>query len=289
MKKSTYISLAGLVAVLQAVVLQSTVFGADKLVVKDAIGTPTFSVAEDGSITTLGDATIGNLLILRRDDFTNFTARAYHDENWRGSFFQAYRARGTYAAPTAVVNGDSVFTFDSMGWDGDESIRMGQVYGKVDGSVSDKNVPFLWGFSTRDRSGLIATRMVIRHDGKVGIGQYNPTHLLELSGGAYSDGVTWDTASSRELKENINSISADDAMAALEKLEPVEYNYKTIKDEKRVGFIAEDVPDIVATNSRKAINGLEITAVLTKVVKEQQKMIEALKGKLAELEKELNK
>lgn len=120
--------------------------------------------------------------------------------------------------------------------------------------------------------------------GNTGIGTETPTHLLELSGGAYSDGATWDTGSSRTLKENIKEVTADEAMAALEELNPVQYNYKKVKDENRIGFIAEDVPELVAMNSRKAVNGLEITAVLTKVVKEQQKVIVELQEKLAELE-----
>ncbi len=133
----------------------------------------------------------------------------------------------------------------------------------------------------------LVSRLRITYDGNVGLGVNSPIYPLQLAGGAYSDGFSWETSSSRELKENITQVSAKDAFAALEELEPVQYNYKAIKDEPRVGFIAEDVPEIVATNARKSVNGLEITAILTKVVKEQQKTIEELRDKMAKLETEL--
>jgi hypothetical protein len=37
-----------------------------------------------------------------------------------------------------------------------------------------------------------------------------------------------------------------------------------------VGFIAEDVPDLVAEPGRKSVSAVDIVAVLTKVVQEQQ-------------------
>jgi hypothetical protein len=44
------------------------------------------------------------------------------------------------------------------------------------------------------------------------------------------------------------------------------------------------VPELVATKERKGLSALEIVAVLTGVVKEQQKAIEELKAKVKELE-----
>ena len=109
-------------------------------------------------------------------------------------------------------------------------------------------------------------------------------------GGGY-DG-TWDPASSREIKENIQTLAVDEAMEALAGLEPVKYNYINDKEEPRVGFIAEDVPELVAKKGRKSLGTLDIIAVLTKVVqqqqefiREQQKINAKLKHKIAQLEK----
>jgi hypothetical protein len=109
------------------------------------------------------------------------------------------------------------------------------------------------------------------------------TDINMADGGSYNG--TWNPASSRELKENIQDLNTDEAMEALTGLNPVKYNYKEQKEEARVGFIAEDVPELVAMNGRKNLGTVDILAVLTKVVKEQQKTIDELKKKVAELEK----
>ncbi len=54
--------------------------------------------------------------------------------------------------------------------------------------------------------------------------------------------------------------------------------YVAEKEEEYVGFIAEEVPELVATKDRKAISPMDIMAVLTMVVQEQQKQIEELKS-----------
>ena len=91
-------------------------------------------------------------------------------------------------------------------------------------------------------------------------------------------------SSSRELKENIDVLSSDEALAALQDLRPVKYNYKTNKRETVVGFVAEEVPELVATNSRKTLNPMDIVATLTRVVQEQQKTIAELNRRLDALE-----
>lgn len=76
-------------------------------------------------------------------------------------------------------------------------------------------------------------------------------------------------------------------METLTRLDPVTFKYKA-DDEAHVGFIAEDVPDLVATGDRKGLSAMDIVAVLTKVVQQQQKElsdqheeINALKARLA--------
>ena len=49
-------------------------------------------------------------------------------------------------------------------------------------------------------------------------------------------------------------------------MEPVHYNYKNDLQESYVGFIAEDVPGLVATSDRKGLSAMDIVAVLTKVM-----------------------
>ena len=97
---------------------------------------------------------------------------------------------------------------------------------------------------------------------------------LHMSSGAYCTAAgVWVDASSREYKENIRELSTEDAMGALEELNPVRFNYKKEKEEEYLGFIAEDVPGLVSSRDRKGMSAMDVVAVLTKVVQEQLEMI----------------
>jgi hypothetical protein len=124
-------------------------------------------------------------------------------------------------------------------------------------------------------------RITINRDGNIGMGVNRPAHPIEMASGAYvSAGGVWTNSSSRHRKENIVDLTPEEALAALVHLQPVEFNYKNDQQEKYVGFIAEDVPDLVATEDRQSLSTMDIVAVLTKVVQEQQKKIAALEAKL---------
>ena len=124
--------------------------------------------------------------------------------------------------------------------------------------------------------------------GNVGIGTTSPSFPLHMGSGAHvTTGGVWTNASSREYKENIRDLTVWQAMAALGQLNPVTYNYKIDQNETYAGFIAEDVPDIVATEDRKSLSPMDIVAVLTKVVQEQQKMVVQLQQELGFLKKQI--
>ena len=106
-----------------------------------------------------------------------------------------------------------------------------------------------------------------------------------MGGGAYCTGTIWTDASSREYKENIIELTTEEAVSALERLEPVKFNYKVDKEEECLGFIGEDVPDLVAMKDRKGLSSMDIVAVLTKVVKQQQKQIEELEARIVNSDK----
>jgi len=108
------------------------------------------------------------------------------------------------------------------------------------------------------------------------------------NGATLSLGGTWDDASSRELKQDIESLSSDAALGILKGLEPVHFAYIAEPDDARLGFIAEDVPDEIATPGRKTLNAMDITAVLTKVVQEQQRLIEEQGERIERLEELLH-
>ena len=95
-------------------------------------------------------------------------------------------------------------------------------------------------------------------------------------------------SSSRELKANIAELSGSEAIATLENLNPVKFNYKADSDKNlHIGFIAEDVPELVATSDRKGLSAMDIVAVLTKALQEQLKTIAALGEKVKMLEAQI--
>jgi hypothetical protein len=110
-----------------------------------------------------------------------------------------------------------------------------------------------------------------------------------LNGGLVADAVvvsgtitagSYLVSSSREIKENIADLSSEEALEVLEHLSPVKFNLKADNAKKEhIGFIAENVHASVAGSDGKSISLMDLVAVLTQVVKEQQKTIDALVAK----------
>ncbi len=103
------------------------------------------------------------------------------------------------------------------------------------------------------------------------------------NGASCTVGGVWQDASSRELKENITGLTDQEAQQIVSELQPVKYNYKAEKDELYLGFIAEDVPQLVASKDRKSISPMNIIAALTRMVQTQQQQIEKLSGEIVSL------
>jgi hypothetical protein len=151
--------------------------------------------------------------------------------------------------------------------------------GLIVGTLADK--PLILGTNSVNRLHITAS-------GNVGIGTASPTHPLEMASGAnVTTGGVWTNASSRELKRDIHSLGTEEALSALAGLEPVRFRYKADPDDEWLGFIAEEVPDLVATADRKTLSPMDLTAVLTKVVQEQQKAIVDLRATVASLSEKL--
>lgn len=116
------------------------------------------------------------------------------------------------------------------------------------------------------------------HPNGVGIGNANPQAKLHVTGAALIEG-TLEIGSSRDLKENIKELTLEEARATLRQLNPVRFNYK-IGGETQIGFIAEDVPDLVATKNRRSIVPMDFVGVLTKVVQDYEVREKSLREQL---------
>ena len=123
--------------------------------------------------------------------------------------------------------------------------------------------------------------MVIDRNGNVGFGVPRPSHPIELANGAHvTAGGVWTNSSSRARKENIRDVTVEEALKALAALEPVHFNYRN-DSEAYLGFIAEDVPDLVAMQDRSTLSSMDVVALLTRVIQEQQRRIDKLEAALA--------
>ncbi|MCF8143846.1 MAG: tail fiber domain-containing protein [Deltaproteobacteria bacterium] len=227
-----------------------SVLGADKLIVKNESGTETFKVSDSGSITSASSL------------LSNGAGA------WGSAPFvlgQNLGNRGMVITDKATSNQKNIY----FGWNVGASHDYAELFALQEG-VAYKNF------------------ILNPNGGHVGIGTTSPSYPLQMGSGAYvSSGGVWTNASSRELKTNIRELTDEEAMDALQGLRPVKFSYKVERDETHVGFVAEDVPDLVASRDRKGMSSMDVVAVLTRVVQEQQKTIAELSRKVAELEKNI--
>jgi hypothetical protein len=126
--------------------------------------------------------------------------------------------------------------------------------------------------------------LVVDTTGRIGLGVSLPSYQIHHSSGARLDAGNWVNASSRDVKQEIHQLDRDAAIDAMKALQPVTFAYNGNPAETHVGFIAEEVPDLVATADRKGLSSMDVVAVLTKVIQEQQRAIEDLQTRLQHLE-----
>jgi Chaperone of endosialidase len=110
-------------------------------------------------------------------------------------------------------------------------------------------------------------------DGVLNLFSYaTETNVLSLSAnGNVTVSGSLHQHSSRTLKENIRDLPLADAVEALAHLSPVQYQLRNDRTHaQHLGFIAEDMPDLLATPDRQTVCPMDLVALLTKVVRELQ-------------------
>ena len=119
--------------------------------------------------------------------------------------------------------------------------------------------------------------------GNVGIGTAAPTERLHVEGNIVASG-TIGPVSSRVFKKDIAYVSTKEAIDTLKVLNPIKFKYKEDNSgEEHLGFIAEDVPELVSTQSRNHLSLMDFTAMLTKVVQEQQRILKEQQDTIEEM------
>ena len=132
----------------------------------------------------------------------------------------------------------------------------------------------------------VLDRLTIIPGGNIGFGTTSPTEKLHVVGNILATGSIT-PGSSREFKENISDLSTLEALETLAGLKAVKFNYKADKNDLHVGFIAEDVPELVATPDRKGLGSMDIVGVLTTVQQQQQAQLEEKQEAIDELRQRL--
>ncbi len=134
---------------------------------------------------------------------------------------------------------------------------------------------------------------IVKNNGYIGVNKPTPTvatHAMQFgnANNAYlSVGGVWTNGSSRQYKENIRPLTSQQAQDTLDQLNPVTFKYK-VSDHPNAGFIAEDVPNIVAMKDRKSLSSMDIIAVLTKVSQDQEQMIRTQRNQINIFREEIN-
>jgi hypothetical protein len=267
-----------------------TAYGTNMLEVTDANSNTQFLVTDTGLV---GIGTASPLYQLHVSSNgtppTRGIVSSYHCDSVQAAAFQLQKSRGSETAPLTVQNGDFLGAIHADVYDGTTYLTTASIMFNSNGTVAVGSVPTDIVFMTGSSNSSRLEKMRLTSAGNLGIGTPTPTNPIQLASGAYvTTGGTWTNASSREYKENIAELSATAANKTLKGLNPVLYNYKVDKEERHVGFIAEDVPDLVATKDRKGLSSMDIVAVLTKVAQEQQQAIETLEAIVANLAAEIN-
>ena len=118
-------------------------------------------------------------------------------------------------------------------------------------------------------------------------GQADLYQSLDVTGNITATGSITG-GSSRGLKKNIKNLSQRDADAAFAMLNPKKFEYKS-GGKEHLGFIAEDVHDLVATEDRKGLSSMDIIAVLAKVMQKQSKALDKQSKALSKQQKQISK
>jgi hypothetical protein len=282
MKKSLSI---GFLVFLMSFLLAIYAFGGE-LIVQDQDGQTSLDVTDTGRVGVKTTNPEGSLHIVDTTSGTRGLVTAQHSSDTQAAVMIFKKSRGTEQTPQAVVQGDYLSAFHSTAYDGTQYKYPSTINFFIDGPVSPGHIPTALLFIVGDGTSR-PERMRISSSGNVGFSVSNPAYPLQMASGARcTAGGVWTNASSREYKENIKELSSSDALLAFNKLNPVTFNYKVDSQDKHVGFIAEDVPDLVATPDKKALSPMDIVALLTKVVQEQQKTIAELNEKVSRLQQQ---
>ena len=205
--------------------------------------------------------------------------------------FRMYGARGTKAAPAAVLAGDTLGQFNFWYY-GSSGFTTGAKISSNYKSATGSDLIFSTG-------GPSNSTMIMTEVGNVGIGGTPVTNKLEVYGTASkTGGGNWTTNSDERLKKDIVKIPQSEALNKLLQLKGVYYYWNDTKTgitrptEKQIGFIAQDIqkvfPDKVTTDGKGYLQTAygDYDAMVVEAIRALNDKITKLEEKVTTLEKE---
>ncbi|MCM3702366.1 tail fiber domain-containing protein [Paenibacillus macerans] len=183
-------------------------------------------------------------------------------------------ASGTLTAADAIISGSLTVSQGvevSRGAEANAQLLWNEELGEWQAGIQGSLKQLAYSDHTHSELSRLTGVITVNDSLNVGIGKTaSDDYKLDVEGNLRA--ANFAQTSSRTLKENIASLPGKKALELLNKLKPVTFNYKAENGKKQnIGFIAEEVPTIFATNDHKSVVLMDIIAVLTTVVQKQQK------------------
>lgn len=145
---------------------------------------------------------LGDILTLESDGEPFFKIMAANNSATENPLIWTTKSRGTSTARTAVASGDTAVEWYMKAYDGAADRDLAYITARVDGTPGSNDMPGRIEFHTQaDGAGAslegTTPEMVIKNDGKVGIGTASPASKLHLSDNALTSlGITSATSAS---------------------------------------------------------------------------------------------
>jgi hypothetical protein len=138
----------------------------------------------------------------------------------------------------------------------------------------------------------VPRRLALTHEYGGGADRLVLNHQRRYAQGVHVDGDlvvsgTIAQASSARLKRDVETLPSDEAARAIDALRPVKFSYRnTQADRRHAGFIAEEVAAVLPGADDDRVRPLDLIAMLTAVVQDQQRAIAGLTERVAALSRE---
>jgi hypothetical protein len=240
----------------------------------------------------------GGIPGLRLTRFTNLQPE--------GARLDARSARGTRAAPGPLQAGDDLLLVAAQGFDGSAFTSTDRAF--LIAEATENWTPTAtgtrWKFATTANGGTARTeRLVIDHDGEVGVGTADPLATLHVAGTIRVDtlGAPGTTALCRSASNQLSTCSSSlryktdvtpftSGLGLVDRLQPIAFAWEEdgLPD---VGFAAEAVASVdarlVTYDGAGQVEGVKydrLTTALVNAVKELKERNDPLERRLAALE-----